>query len=117
MKRILAIAAALFALAAIEALPASAAPTSQSPAFSSSLTIKPLYEKKAAPQRAKEWAEYDWKGLGKAVVQSPCQGPYENGHGKTQWACFGTFEKYGQYEWQVNIDAYGEQTYHELREF
>jgi hypothetical protein len=72
---------------------------------------KPAWTHAAAFGRSWEWARYDWPGLN-IEYPNTCNGPYENGHGKTQWACYGVWE-FAE-SWQVNIDAYGEQTYHAL---
>ncbi len=69
---------------------------------------KPAYTYENAIRRSYEWANYDWGGL--AEYTTHCTGPYENAHGRTQWACYGGYD-YAE-SWQVNIDAYGEQTYH-----
>jgi hypothetical protein len=112
MRRFCIVVGILVALVAVEAVPvlASTAPTVTASA------IKPAYEKKAAPGRATEWANYYWDGLedGTAYSYGACEGPFENGHGVTQWACYGGFTGDSGLKWQVNIDAYGEPTYHHL---
>lgn len=70
-----------------------------------------------------------WKAisseLGRSVISSTsskdgtladgeyCTGPYGNGHthNETQWACYG-FDWNGDFHWQVNVDPWGERTYH-----
>jgi hypothetical protein len=41
-----------------------------------------------------------------------CNGPYENGYGVTQWACYGELPESANV-WQVNVDAYGNLTYYQ----
>lgn len=59
---------------------------------------------------AAEWALYYWGG---PVDGEYCTGPYGNGktHDETQWACYG-FDWNGDFYWQVNVDPWGEATYH-----
>jgi len=75
----------------------------------------------ARPALTKEHAEIGsnidaqaiWKG---SSAFDRCTGPYENGHGKTQWACYGRMTSGGhvnQY-WQINLDAYEEVTFDRL---
>lgn len=61
--------------------------------------------------RTREWAEFDENYPSYEPYE--CKGPYENGHERTQWACKGDYglNKLGNTKWQVNIDAYGVQTY------
>jgi hypothetical protein len=114
MRRLILPAVVLVALAVagIGTTTASAAPTPSAPSFSAPASlIKPLWTKANAFWRTREWIEYD--------RSSPSYEPYEchefsgKTHGVTQWACYG--EMYYSYiekkYWQVNIDAYGEQTY------
>jgi hypothetical protein len=64
---------------------------------------------KNAFPRTWEWAQYDYPH-NQIEYPTECKGPYENAHKRTQWACVGVFE-FAEH-WQVNIDAYGVQTWH-----
>lgn len=100
------VALAVMALGASTAL--AAPPTASSPGAG---LAKPLWTEGNSYWRSREWIEYDRKSP--AYEPYDCDGPYGNGHGVTQWACFGTmvYSFIGNKYWQVNIDAYGEQTY------
>jgi len=96
-------------LATVSTLAVSAAPAYS--AVRPPSGAKPAWTKEAAFGRTHEWAVHDWGNAAEWPYE--CRGPYENGHGKTQWACIGNFNN-GSEEfeyWQVNIDAYGAQTY------
>ncbi len=64
----------------------------------------------SASEFAEAWAEDLWGGTAKT---EDCTGPYGNGktHGETQWACYG--KDSGGFHWQINVDPWGELTYHE----
>ncbi|MGP0103288.1 MAG: hypothetical protein ACLPUT_16905 [Solirubrobacteraceae bacterium] len=57
------------------------------------------------------WADDFW---GTPVEGQYCTGPYGNGHThkETQWACYGYDWNYGGFHWQINVDPWGEWTYH-----
>ena len=118
MRRFCIAVCVLAALLAVAVTSASAA--TPTPTIAPSLAapgVKPAYEKKAAPGRAEEWARHFWgsAGFGEPYPETPCEGPFgKGGHNETQWACYGGFGANPDVIWQVNIDAYGEQTYHEL---
>ena len=110
MRKILVLSLALVVvLGIIVGTSASAAPRSSAGANPSN--AKPAWTKANAFWRTREWAEYDEKYPSYEPYE--CKGPYENGHGVTQWACKGDYglNKLGNTKWQVNIDAYGEQTW------
>jgi hypothetical protein len=61
------------------------------------------------------WAGEDWAWTSlQSTNHDYCSGPFGAGHtGSTQWACFGLGTQGGQeYAWQVNVSAFGAQTYH-----
>lgn len=62
----------------------------------------------SAADYAYAWAVHFW---GESERYVTCDGPYGNGktHGETQWACYGNGSNFS---WQVNVDPWGEQTYH-----
>jgi hypothetical protein len=102
MKR-LALVFSMVAVLAASAAPAYSAVRPRSGA-------RPALTYESAIGRSYEWANYDWGA--RAEYTTHCTGPYENAHGRTQWACYGPYD-YAE-SWQVNIDAYGEQTYHAI---
>lgn len=114
------------AVLAVCAGPAYAATSAPEPAPAGSTApvstpggIKPAYNWELVPKRTDEWAKYFW-GSGEGTVEWPyeCRGPVGHGkHNETQWWCYGHISA-TYYEpkrtWQVNIDAYGEETYAEI---
>lgn len=118
-------------LSAVAALAVCASPTyaatsgpepGPAPAGSTLGGIKPDYNWELVPKRTDEWAKYFYgagqESPGRGEVQWPyeCRGPVGHGnHNETQWWCYGHItESYAEPKrtWQVNIDAYGAQTYH-----
>jgi hypothetical protein len=83
--------------------------TSASAASTPAHTIKPYLTYNGALSRAAYLASEDW---GRPAEGEYCTGPYENVRHHTQWACYGYFTDGGTGSWQVNVDPYGEQTYH-----
>lgn len=68
-----------------------------------------------AASYASAWAQEDW-GL-TPYARGGCSGEFGHGHrGSTQWACYGDGRSAGGtvYPWQVNVSAYGNQTYAHL---
>ncbi len=61
-----------------------------------------------AIEAAYAWAVHFW---GTPEQAEFCTGPYGNGktHNETQWACYGSGRGF---LWQVNVDPWGEETYH-----
>jgi hypothetical protein len=59
---------------------------------------------------ATAWSVVFWGGSSTGEF---CTGPYGNGstHYQTQWACYGTNSNAPRWEWQVNVDPYGNETY------
>lgn len=84
----------------------------------------PPYNWELVPLRTDEWAKYFFgageEGEGRGVVEWPyeCRGPVGAGkHNETQWWCYGHVSASliePRRTWQVNIDAYGAQTYHNI---
>lgn len=66
----------------------------------------------SASEFSEAWAEVLWGGT---ATTEYCTGPYGNGktHGETQWACFGKDSGGGGFRWQINVDPWGELTFHE----
>jgi hypothetical protein len=62
----------------------------------------------SALEAATDWAVVFWGSPEDGLY---CTGPYGNGktHDETQYACYGVGEIF---EWQVNVDPWGEETYH-----
>lgn len=76
--------------------------------------IKPDLTNSNAVEIAVSDAYFFWAGQGPSIYNF-CNGPYENVRHKTQWACYGemTESRYPSSPyWQINLDPYGEVTYH-----
>lgn len=76
--------------------------------------IKPDLTRGNALEIAVSDAYFFWAGQG-FTENNFCNGEYENVRHKTQWACYGEFTE-APYPsspyWQINLDPYGEVTYH-----
>ena len=115
MKRLVAAFCTVAAFAAIAVAPGSSLAAHRVRAHAAG--IKPLWTEANAPWRTREWAEYlpeHKNGADPSYEPYECKGFATNEKGVTQWACAGTYStviKPANY-WQVNIDPYGNETYH-----